>query len=135
MPVSDAHKLGDKDELLLRQVIAIWVEEGRPVSRAFRPNTGDGGQLSSDRNSMVTPREAYEAYLEKQRNSGGVWGLTVGEYAADNLSTYADPVVDNTAHAVVDFAPHAEKEWRRLSKRLHAHAVRRGRLYPAEEVA
>lgn len=135
MPVGEEHKLGDHDELLLRQVIEIWIQEGRPATRAFQPNSNDGGQLSSDRNSMVTPREAFEAYLVSGRNSGGVWAVTVGEYAAETVHAYADPLADNAAHAIVDYSPYTEKDWRKMSKKFHAHAVRRGRLYPADEAA
>jgi|GEM_PF-1763429 len=135
MPVGDEHKLGDHDELLLRQVIEIWIQEGRPATRAFQPNSNDEGQLSSDRNSMVTPREAFEAYLAAGRNSGGVWAVSVGEYAAEAVSAYSDPLPENEAHAVVDYSPYTEKDWRKLSKKFHAHAVRRGRLYPADEAA
>lgn len=129
MPISDEHKLDDQGELLLRQVIPIWVQEGRPASRAFRPNSNDGGHLSSDRNSMTTPREAYEAYLARQRKSAGVWGLTVGEYANEGLLSYSDPLNDDPAHAVTDFSACTEVEQRRKSKRLHVCALDRGCLY------
>ncbi|MEG3192490.1 hypothetical protein [Lysobacter sp. D1-1-M9] len=135
MPVGEEHKLGDHDELLLRQVIEIWIQEGRPASRAFQPNSNDEGQLSSDRNSMVTPRQAFETYLASGRNSGGVWAVSVGEYVAASVDAYADPLPENSAHALVDYSPHTEKDWRKLSKQFRAHAERRGRLYPAEAAA
>lgn len=133
MPIGEEYKLGDHGELLLRQVIEIWIQEGRPATRSFQPNSNDEGQLSSDRNSMITPREAFEAYLAAGRKSGGVWGVTVGEYAAESVCAYADPLPENTAHAIADFSPHSEKGWRNISKKLHAHAVQRGRLYPIDE--
>lgn len=135
MSIGDEQKLVDHEELLLRQVIEIWVQEGRPASRAFQPNSNDEGQLSSDRHSMVTPREAFEAYLAAGRNSGGVWAVSVGEYAAAAVDAYSDPLPDNAAHALVDYSPYTEKDWRRLSKRFRAHAERRGRLYPVDEAA
>jgi O-acetyl-ADP-ribose deacetylase (regulator of RNase III) len=135
MPIGDEHKLDNHDELLLRQVIAIWIQEGRPASRAFQPNSNDEGQLSSDRNSMLTPREAFEAYIASGRNSDGVWAVSVGEYASAAVNAYSDPLPDNKAHALVDYAPYTQKDWRRLSKQFRAHAERRGRLYPANEAA
>jgi len=135
MSVVEEHKLGDLDELLLRQVIEIWIQEGRPATRAFQPNSNDEGQLSSDRNSMVTPREAFEAYLAAGRKSSGVWAVTVGEYAAETVYAYGDPLPGNAAHALVDYSPYTAKDWRKISKKFHAHAVRRGRLFPAEEAA
>ena len=135
MPVGEEHKLSDNEELLLRQVIEIWILEGRPATRAFQPNSNDEGHVSSDRSSMVTPREAFEAYLATGRKSGGVWAVTVGEYAQESVYAYSDPLPHNAAHAVVDYSSYTEKDWRRISKKFHAHAVRRGRLYPADEAA
>jgi len=135
MPVGEEYKLGDHDELLLRQVIEIWIQEGRPATRAFQPNSNDEGHLSSDRSSMVTPREAFEAYLAAGRKSGGVWAVTVGEYAAEAVYAYADPLPDNAAHALVDYSRYTAKDWRKVSKKFHAHAVARGQLFPADEAA
>jgi len=84
---------------------------------------------------MITAREAFEAYLASGRNSGGVWAVSVGEYAAASIDAYSDPLPENTAHALIDYSPYTEKEWRRLSKQFRAHAEKRGRLYPAEEAA
>ena len=135
MPIGEEHKLSDHDELLLRQVIEIWIQEGRPSTRAFQPNSNDEGQLSSDRSSMVTPREAFEAYLAAGRKSGGVWAVTAGEYAAEGVHAYADPLPDNAAHALVDYSRYTAKDWKRISKKVHAHAFARGRLFPADEAA
>lgn len=135
MPVGAEHKLRDHDELLLRQVIEIWIQEGRPATRAFQPNSNDEGLLSSDRNSIITPREAFEAYIAAGRKSGGVWAVTVGEYTAEAIYAYSDPLPNNAAHAVVDYSQCTENEWRKMGKKFKAHAVRRGRLYPAEDTA
>lgn len=135
MPIDEDHKLHDMDEILFRQAHPAWIDEGRPVSRHFLPNSNDGGQLSSDRSSLTTPREAYEAYLEKARKTAGTWGVTVGEYGGEGLLCYSDPVDDNHAHAVVDFSTHNEKEQKGLSKKLYRKAVDRGCLYPKDEAA
>lgn len=133
MPVNDGSKLTNPEELQLRQVIPIWIQEGRPSSCAFTPNSGDGGQCSLDRNSVVTPREAFEAYLARQRSTGGCWGVSVGEYSIVELSDYSDPLQDNAAHSLVDFSGHPEGAWRRLGKRIKKAAQDRGCLHPNEE--
>lgn len=120
MPIADDHKLQDADEILFRQTHPAWMDEGRPVSRHFLPNSNDGGQLSSDRGSLTTPREAYEAYLAQLRKTAGTWGVTVGEYGGEGLSCYSDPVDDNHAHALIDFSPYDEKAQKGLSKKLGA---------------
>lgn len=135
MPIGEEHKLSNHDELLLRQVIEIWIQEGRPASRAFQPNSNDEGQLSCDRHSMVTPREAFEAYLAAGRNSGGVWAVSVGEFSASSINAYSDSLPNNAAHVLVDYSPYTKKEWQKLSKRFRSHAERRGRLYPVDEAA
>ncbi|MHB1272700.1 MAG: hypothetical protein ACYCZD_08020 [Rhodanobacter sp.] len=133
MPIDDGQKLHDLDEVLLRQTHPEWMDEGRPVSRHFRPNSFDGGRLSSDRSSLVTAREAFEAYLATQRKTAGTWGVTVGEYGAEGLSSYSDPLADNHAHALIDFAAHDDKAQRNISKKLFKKAVDRGCLYPPDE--
>lgn len=132
MPVGDDHKLHDLDEILLRQAHPAWMDEGRPVSRHFLPNSKDGGQLSSDRGNLTTPREAYEAYLAKERKTAGTWGVSVAEYRAEGLDCFSDPLDDNPAHAVIDFSSHDEKVQKNLSKKLYRKAVDRGCLYPKD---
>jgi hypothetical protein len=135
VPIAEEHKLQEPDEILLRQTHPNWMDEERPVSRHFLPNSNDAGQLSSDRSSLTTPREAFEAYLAKQLKTAGTWGVTVGEYGAEGLSCYSDPLSDNHAHAVIDFSAHEEKAQKGLSKKLYRKAIDRGRLYPKEEAA
>jgi hypothetical protein len=132
MPISDDHALRDVDEVLFRQTHPDWMDEGRPVSRHFRPNSFDSGQLSSDRGSLVTPREAFEAYLAKNRKTAGTWGLTVGECGAEGLKSYSDPLDDNHAHALIDFSGHDDKAQRNISKKLFRLAANRGCLYPTD---
>lgn len=133
MPVGHEHKLHDMDEIMLRQTHPDWMDEGRPVSRHFLPNSRDGGLLSSDRGALTTPREAYEAYLAKSRKTAGTWGITVGEYVGEGVSCYSDPLDDNHAHALVDYSASTEKEQKKISKKLYRKAVDRGCLYPVEE--
>ncbi len=134
MPIGEEYKLHDADEILLRQTHPAWIDEGRPVSRHFLPNSNDEGRLSSDRSSLITPREAYEAYLVKSRKTAGTWGITVGEYGTVGLTCYSDPLDDNSAHAVIDFSSHDDKGQKSLSKKLYRKAVDRGCLYPKDSV-
>ncbi|HOY80018.1 MAG TPA: hypothetical protein PLN33_19555 [Hyphomonadaceae bacterium] len=135
MPIAEEHKLDNPEEVMLRQVHPNFVQEGRPASRAFRPNSDDSGLFSSDRSAIVTPQQAYEAYQHKDRATGGCWGVTIDEYSALNLDSYSDPLVDNGAHALVDFTPHEERLWRSLSKRIHKAAQDRGCLFTADDPA
>ena len=130
MAISNELKLSDPDELLLRQVHPNMQQDGRPSSLAFRPNRGDEGLLSSDRHSLISPKDAFEAYLASGRLSFGTWGILVGEYNVVGLAAFSDPVTNNDAHAVVDFSDCSEKEARAYSKQLFKCATDRSMLYP-----
>jgi len=129
MPIDDSSKLHQEAEVLLRQVIPQWIEDGRPSSAAFSPNSGDEGSLSVDRNSIVEPKAAFEAYLARKRMSGGVWGLSVGECQSEDLKCYEDELPDNGAHALVHFGEASKSAQKRIGARLREKAHSRGCLY------
>lgn len=76
MPITDASKLVAADELLMRQVHPNMMQEGRLWSGAFTPTKADKGLLSSDRDSVISPKDAYERYLRLKTlaQAGGTWG-------------------------------------------------------------
>ena len=131
MPVGNENMLVDADELLLRQVLPIWIQDGRPASCAFSPNSNDGGHLSTDRGSLITPREAYENYV-KSRKSGGVWAVSVGECSNEALSAYDDALEGNPSHAIVDFSGLSKGQQQTKGKKLRAHAAQRGCLHSGD---
>lgn len=131
MPIDDSVMLHDDDEVLLRQVLPEWIQEGRPSSAAFSPNSGDSGSLSVDRNSIMEPKLAFEAYLGRGLRSGGVWGVSVGECKAEGLACYADQMDDNPAHALVHFGEATKSAQRRTGARLRERAHVRGCLHAA----
>jgi hypothetical protein len=132
MPVCDADKLNGTDELMLRQVHPNLMNDGRLWSGAFTPTKSDNGLLSADRETLIKPQEAYERYLTQKKLSqgGGVWGVSIGELRAIGLICYADPVADNEAHALVDFASAGVDNEKGLGKLAYLKAVARGRLFP-----
>ncbi len=130
MPVLEANKLNNHTELLFRQVRSEWIQEGRPSSCAFEPNSGDDGLLSSDRGSITTAREAFDAYIALGRQTGGVFAVTVGEYASNGIVAYSDPLEDNNAHAICDFSPFPKNGWKKISRKLRSIAGDRRCQYP-----
>lgn len=132
MPIAEANKLAASDELLMRQVHANMMQEGRLWSGAFMPTKADGGLLSSDRDSVISPKEAYERYLRLKALSqaGGTWGVSINEFKAIDLQCYSDPVPDNDAHTLVDYAVKGVDKEKGLGKLAYAKASARGRLYP-----
>lgn len=132
MPVADANKLTASDELLMRQVHPNVMQEGRLWSGAFTPTKADAGLLSADRDTVISPKDAYERYLKAKTltQAGGSWGVSIDEFLGMGLICYADVLADNDAHALVDFAAMGADKEKGLGKLAYAKASARGRLYP-----
>jgi hypothetical protein len=133
MPINDESRLPASDELLTRQVHPSQMAEGRPSARSFTPTERDEGHLSADRQSLLSPREAYERYLQRKQftEAGGTWGVSIQEFASLGLAAYADPLADNSAHALVDFTTVGDgKKQQTVGKLAYAKAKARGRLHP-----
>ena len=65
-----------------------------------------------------------------------MYGLTVGEFGAENLPYHPDPLpadetlAANPAHAYADFSAFKANQRKNVAKRLRNVAVKRGRLHP-----
>lgn len=124
----------DHSELLLRHVHPNHIDsDGVPATDRFRPYAGDNNRMSVDMRSKATPQESYERYTSLGRESGGVFGILVGEFAAESINCHPEPIQDegkeNPAHAIADYAHHDLKAQKLISKRLHRLACARGALY------
>lgn len=134
MPINDESLLPAGVELLTRQVHPSQMTEGRPSARSFTPTDKDEGHLSADRESLLSPREAYERYLERKQltEAGGTWGVSIQEFASLGLASYADPIPENSAHVLIDFTSAGDsKKQQTVGKLAYAKAKARGRLYPS----
>jgi len=131
MPVDQINLL-TTDEILHRQCNSKTIQDGRPWSRLFCPTDRDEGHLSADRETLRTPKDAFEAYLAAKGadSSGGVWGVTVQEFRGLDLSSYADAIEDNVAHALVDFSSLSKDSILEKAKLARDMALTRKRLYP-----
>ena len=124
------------DEVLLRQIHPSSYAGGRPASDRFRPQPSDAGLMSVDRGSMTTPAASHALYTSSGKQSAAVFGVSVGEFGGEGLNCFPDPLSAtqhqpaNPAHALVDYNPFHEREWKNISKRLCVKAIARGRLYP-----
>jgi hypothetical protein len=122
-------------EILFRQVHPNLFDGGEPASSAFVPNASDDGHLSVDRSSLTTAQESYELYVGSGRLSGGVYGITVGEFGAHGLNCRPDPLKaedgrkPNPAHALVDYNGLGTNQRKNVGKRLKATAASRGLLH------
>lgn len=124
----EAPPLTDPEALLFRQVHPTFFD-GEPTSQAFRPNSGDAGKMSVDRESMTTAKAAFDWYTQTNE-SVGTWGLTLGELNDEaQLAVIPEPVPGNEAHAFVDFRGVSPSACKSKSKLLRRKAVDRGCLY------
>lgn len=133
MPVAKVNELAVSDELLMRQVHPNnMIQEGRLWSGTFTPTKADAGLLSADRDSIISPKDAYERYLKAKAltQAGGTWGVSVSEFAVIGLHCYSDPVTGNDAHVLVDFAAKGQEREKELGKLAYSKASARGRIHP-----
>lgn len=92
--------------------------------------------MSADRESLLSPREAYERYLQRKQlaEAGGTWGVSIQEFASLGLHSYADALPDNSAHVLVDFNSVGDaKKQQTVGKLAYAKAKARGRLHPRSD--
>lgn len=129
-------QLTDLDEILFRQIHPSFLSGGRPASDRFRPQPNDVGRMSVDRSALTTASQSHHLYTSDGLASAAVFGVSVSEFAEENLSCFSDPLPAtgassaNPAHAVVNFIPIPEEQWKLISKRLAVKAANRGQLYP-----
>jgi hypothetical protein len=129
-------KLDDIDEILLRQIHPNFFQHGQPSSEPFLPSTRDEGNLSVDRSALTSASDAFQLYVANGNGSCAVYGISVGEFAAENLECFSDPVsasadrVANPAHAIVSYSRMTRSQQKNIAKRLKIKAITRGILYP-----
>jgi hypothetical protein len=123
-------------EVLFRQVHPDFVEKERPSSQPFAPTTKDNGKLSVDREELTSAKASYDYYTgERGLASVGVCGLTVGEFAGEQIGCIPDPVPPtneingNPAHAYADYSRQSKSRHKNIAKRLKQAAIARGWLH------
>lgn len=118
--------------LLLRQVHPNFFLAGELSSQAFFPFPKDDGKLSVYDGDQISAEASYEHYtLDLGLESVGVWAVAGEEVVSVALAYRPDPVAGNQSHANIDFNALAEKECRKLAKKLKKFAVDRGSRYRA----
>ena len=129
------NKLTTGEEILFRQIHPNSLQDGEPGSDRFRPSEADQNMLSTDRSSLTSAEEAHKLYTSTGRLSAAVFGLTVEEFATEQVACIEDPIKDdpeapdNPAHALADYSDHDAKKQKVVAKRLKSLAIRRGCLY------
>lgn len=119
--------------LLLRQVHPNFYPDGEVSSQAFFPFPKDDGRLSVYDGDSITAEESFRHYTQAQGlKSVGVWAVSGAEVKSVNLTYHSDPVDGNEAHAAINFGNFAERDCRKLAKKLKKIAAERGCLYQAE---
>lgn len=130
------------DELLFRQVHPEFYQNGILGSRAFKPNSSDGGLMSTDRASLTSAQGAFNHYTRHlKKKSACVYGLTVSDFEAVDIDCRADPlgkdgdIPPNPAHSLADYNGNPERSWKTLAQRLRDVAEAGGCKYASPSTA
>ncbi len=127
--------LPDSSELLFRQIHPNFMDNGEPSSQAFVPTAKDENRLSVDRASITTAEQSFSLFTKGGRLSIGAYGLTVAEFASEEINAFPDPVeatgtqLANPAHAYADYSSFTANQQKNKAKRLKLKAKARGILY------
>jgi len=134
--------LTDPDEVLYRHIHPDFFQNGEPSDSRFRPSKSDMNFLSVDRSSVHDAATSHYIYTFGGRKSEAMFGVSVSEFQAHNISCAPDPTgaqeatdtskaqLENKAHALADYSAHSEGEQKVIGKKLKRLAVARGKLYP-----
>jgi hypothetical protein len=134
---SELDQLG---EVLFRQIHPNSMEGDEPASDRFRPSASDENKLSVDRSSLTTAADAHAQYVASGRKSVAVFGVSVGQFAAEDIPCEEDPIKasetepENLSHALADYSAHSTPHQKVVAKRLKRLALARGCLHPAGEM-
>jgi hypothetical protein len=128
--------LDSTEEVLFRQIHPTQYDNSHPASGQFAPSLKDEGKLSVDRSSITTADASHALFTGNGFDSAAVYGVSVGEFSAESLPCYPDPLkaegtlAANPAHAYADFQSVSTSQGKKIAKRLRNAAVKRGRLHP-----
>lgn len=134
-------RLTDPDEHLYRQVAnEAFLDNDRPTYQAFMPHS-ESDELSVDRGSVLSPREAFENYAANGKNPVGTWPVSVEDVHDAGLSAFDDSAKPDlhAGHAYISFKDNPQetnnrrKNWRKQRAADLAHsASRHGAAYRPE---
>ena len=131
-----SEKLTEGEEILFRQVHPNFLDGGEPSSQTFMPTPKDENKLSVDRSAFTTAKESYALFAANGYLSAAVYGVTVEEFASEDIACKADPLKAsqeqkaNVTHAFADYSPHGTNQQKNKAKRIKRKALARGLLHP-----
>jgi hypothetical protein len=126
-------------ELIWRQVHPNFIVNGEVTRQAFGPSSGDAGQMSVDRSSIVTAEEAHQFFTAvAKRQSAGSWAVSTTEVQESGSRTVSDVERSRLSdappmspgHAYIDFRSLDRSGQRIASSALLLAAIERGRQHP-----
>jgi hypothetical protein len=130
--------LDDGEEVLFRQIHPNFYHNNYPGSVPFAPSAKDHNKLSVDRSSLTTAAASHALFTGNGFTSVAVYGVSVGEFGAEDLPCHSDPLeaegtlAANPAHAYAGFSTFNAAQGKNIAKRLRNNAVKRGRLHPQD---
>lgn len=137
------------DEIrMLRQIHPSFINQGQPDTRAWKPNEGDEGEVSCDRDDMKTPAEAWHDYtVSRKKRSAGTQAVTVEEVRSvatrmriEGLCAKWTPIREqpgesenNEAHSSIVYPEMSKSDIRKVSSALRDLSAARGWLHRPSE--
>ena len=133
---------------MLRQIHPAFINEAKLDTRAYKPNEGDNGEVSCDRDDMKTPAEAWHDYTAVRKNrSAGTQAVTVEEVKSvaglskiEGLSAKWTPIRDqpsesenNEAHSSIVYPVMSKSDLRKVTSALRDLSAARGWLHRPTE--
>jgi hypothetical protein len=100
------------------------------------PTEDDQCRMSVDQGSLTTPKVAFDLFRANGRQSAAVFGVSVGEFGAEGIDCYPDPLpaigqmMANPANAYADYNGIGTNQRRKKAQRLRTAALGRGLLHP-----
>src|SRR2546426_3495076 len=126
MPIAPEHLISNASELLHRNAHPQFIVNDRVSSQAFRRTEADEGKLSLQQNSKASAAVAYERYISRGLESGGVWSVTIAECDELSLRAYDDPIDKDDSHAIIDLTAYNVSQSRNITDKLAKKARDRG---------
>ena len=122
---TDAAKLNNCDEVLMRHIRRAWYDNGVASSQNFEPMPKDHAHLSVERGTMIDAEAAFQRWVGWGRDSVAVYGITVGFYEGSDAPCFHVPVNDNgqenQEHALVRY-PDGRSQASKLAKKAKKNA-------------
>lgn len=122
------------EDILLRQIHPLHVQNGRIGSPVFSPTENDEDKLSCSQKNLISEKNSHQTYTTvKNLKSCGIASVSISEVQITSLKAYSSPTTEgpspaadtfDQAHAHIDFSTSTSKSDRRNKAKALAEKAR-----------